>query len=125
MDAPVAHFSVACVPIPVPVVMQLLSIDWLITCRAEPQVVIKARRRLKRRCTLADRLAFVEPANLNILDRAERALFVKKILQLILKRIAALLRADLNDAIIFSRGTNELLPFPMIVSERLFNVDVF
>ena len=49
MNAPVPHFTVAGVPNPMPVVMQLVSIDRLVECWAKPKVIVHALRRLERR----------------------------------------------------------------------------
>ena len=39
-------------------------------------------------------------------------------------RRAAVLRADLDDAAVLSRGLDQLLPFPAVVAQRLLHVDV-
>ena len=49
---------------------------------------------------------------------------MQEVFDFILHRIAALLRANLYDPIELSRGVNYLLPFPMVMRQRFFDVDI-
>ena len=69
--------------------------------------------------------ALVEAADLHKLDRTQRLLIVEKVLQFELQRVAALLGADLHNAIIVSSSADHLLAFPMVVCQGLLDIDVF
>ena len=113
MHAPVPHFSRPGIPVPVPVVLELVPIQRLILCGTEPQVVVDVVRNLQRRFPLADRRANAVPVHTATLDRSQCLLFVQELFDFGLHRRRALLRAELANPLIFAGGVDGLNSFPL------------
>ena len=122
--APVAHFAVAGVPIPMPVVVEALAEERLVLRRAKPEIVIHRGRRREGRLALPDGFAHAVVIAAHVFDFSEHAA-VEVGFDFILQRIAALLRAALHDAVVFARGFDELAAFPDVVGDGFLDVNVF
>ena len=78
---------------------------------------------MDRRGFFADRGAHAVMIAAHILDLADGA-GVQKALDLVLQRIAALLRATLHDAIVLPRRFDQLAAFPDVVGHRLLHIHI-
>ncbi len=70
---PVAHFSVPGVPVPMPVVVQLLAVDRFVLRWAEPEVVVHGLRRCQRLVDFADGVAQAVVVAAHVFDLPDRS----------------------------------------------------
>src|SRR5262245_409326 len=115
VNAPIAHLAVAGVPVPMPVVMNLVAVNWLILGRTEPQIIVQRFGRFQWSRSASNRLARAKSTNLHVSEGTKRLLPVYKLLYFYLHWVAALLCANLHNTIKLASRTNKLLPLPMIV----------
>ena len=125
VNAPVAHFAGSGVPHPVPVVMEVVSIQRQILSWSEPRIVIDFSGNLHRRFALSNRLTNRIMVDRHGLHLAQGFVFVNEFLNLGLNDVAELLSAHLADFVVFASGVDNLTSFPRRMSQGFFNVNIF
>ena len=124
MDAPVAHLTRTRIPVPVPVVVQRVTENRFLLCRAKPQVVVYVLWNFQWRVSFPNRTANSISIHAGSLDLAEGFLFVQKLFDFSLHGIATLLRSDLANFVISPCRGDGLLALPLRVRKWLLNVDM-
>jgi hypothetical protein len=117
----VAEFAVSGVPRPMPVVVQFVAFEWTHRRRSAENIVIQSLR-IPRQLVAdggaqvvddgADVVDFAEFAGMKVLDRGGQA------------RLGAVVRADLDDAVILRGGLDHLAALPHGAAHRLLDVDI-
>ena len=123
VGAPVAHFAVAGVPIPMPVVVEFFAVDGLVLCWAKPEVVVHCGRRREGLREFADGGAHAVVIAADVFDFAHGA-GIEEGFDFVLEGIAALLGAALDDAVVLACGFDEFAAFPDVVGDGFFHIDI-
>ena len=124
MHSPIPHLTRPGVPVPVPVVLQIVPKNRLVRCRPQPEIIVDGFRNRQRLSAFANRPANPITIHPHRLQCPQRLFFVQKRLQLGLHRIRALLRSNLTDAIVQPRGCHRLVTFPLTVRQRLLDIHI-
>src|SRR5262249_3338131 len=118
----VADVAVAVIPVPMPVVVKAVGVERTRGRRPQPEVVIDALRDGAVRL-LADRVAPFETKPAGHIYVADHAL--PQLLHGFAQRDGrTAVRAVLDDAVVFARGGDELLAFPITMRAGLFDINV-
>src|SRR5260370_38929200 len=123
VDGLVADLPVACVPDPMPVVVEAITRKRLQRCGSGPQVIMDAGRNGFLR-GVPDRWPPLVANRAGHVDVADRA--VAQMLNGFQHAgVRARLAAVLADAVVLLYRTNPLLSFTAVKRERLFHINVF
>src|SRR5262249_30091259 len=122
VDAVVAQLAGAIVPVPVPLVVETILIEWPLGSGAEPEIIVHALGNLfVLPAAYAGTIAgdpgagernLAELAGADELDRAGE------------RSAAATLRAHLDDALVPPRRLDHAPAFDQVVRDRLLDIDV-
>src|SRR5262252_3375182 len=122
MNPLVADVAIAVIPVPVPVVVKAVEIERTRERGPQPQVVINALRDGTVRL-LADRVAPFETKPASHINVADHAL--PQLLRGFSQRGGrTAVCAVLDDAVVLTRGGDELLAFPITMRAGLFDINV-
>ena len=121
VDSPVGHLAVAPVPLPMPVVVELLSHHGCHRSRAGPEIVVDVARNRLRRSDFADRLS---SAKLGAVDPLDLAVLARLDIGggFLHCGARAMLRAGLHNAFVLAGGIDHLAALGDRVADRLFHV---
>ena len=122
MHAGVAEIAGAVLPEEVPVVMEVILVEWSQRRRSQPQVVVHPGRR-RAVGDHADRIAAAIDDRLACVNLPESAI-PQELDGLAEQRPAAALRAGLHDAVVAACRVDHAPPFDDVVADRLFAVDI-
>src|SRR5262249_40627158 len=122
MNAVVAQFAGAVIPVPVPVVVEPIRVERSLRRRPQPQVIVNARRH-GGILLVADGLALAGDPGA---DERHLAKFARtdKLGSAQDVRSAAALRPGLDDALVLARRLDHAPALDDVVRDRLLDVDV-
>src|SRR5207248_2893928 len=108
---------------PMPVVMQFLAHEWQLGCRTAPEIVVDSCRNPLRPVHLADAGTPLVTEAARDLDFADVS-FLDPRPRFGKSEIGTALCAGLDDAAIFACSFDDFSPFPHVVRDRFFHIDI-